>query len=92
MAKAKAKGRREKHIKLERTMNEEQQKSLHAFRREIKITRTFSLHLFVIHSGRAATLLPSPPRTPHPVRLLYSVLPKSVANELRHQRPVPPKR
>ncbi|XP_037710200.1 guanylate cyclase soluble subunit beta-1 [Drosophila subpulchrella] len=25
-------------------------------------------------------------------RLLYSVLPKSVANELRHQRPVPPKR
>lgn len=35
-------------------MNEEQQKSLHAFRREIKITRTFSLHLFVIHSGRAA--------------------------------------
>ncbi|EDS45084.1 guanylate cyclase soluble subunit beta-1 [Culex quinquefasciatus] len=25
-------------------------------------------------------------------RLLYSVLPKTVANELRHQRPVPPKR
>ncbi|XP_053945101.1 guanylate cyclase soluble subunit beta-1 isoform X1 [Anastrepha ludens] len=25
-------------------------------------------------------------------RLLYSVLPKSVANELRHERPVPPKR
>lgn len=25
-------------------------------------------------------------------RLLYSVLPQSVANELRHQRPVPPKR
>lgn len=25
-------------------------------------------------------------------RLLYSVLPPSVANELRHQRPVPPKR
>lgn len=25
-------------------------------------------------------------------RLLYSVLPKSVANELRHQRPVAPKR
>lgn len=35
-------------------MNGEQHKSLHAFRREIKITRTFSLHLFVIHSGRAA--------------------------------------
>lgn len=77
-----------KHIKLGRTMNEEQQKSLHAFRREIKITRTFSLHLFVIHSGRAA----SPSALDTPDRLLYSVLPKSVANELRHQRPVPPKR
>lgn len=78
-----------KHIKLARTMNEEQQKSLHAFRREIKITRTFSLHLFVIHAGRAALPLRL---GPPPDRLLYSVLPKSVANELRHQRPVPPKR
>lgn len=68
-------------------MNGEQQKSLHAFRREIKITRTFSLHLFVIHSGRAAA-----PLNTTLDRLLYSVLPKSVANELRHQRPVPPKR
>lgn len=79
-----------------RTMNEEQQKSLHAFRREIKITRTFSLHLFVIHPDScchslAAPRLASAPPPAH-TRLLYSVLPKSVANELRHQRPVPPKR
>lgn len=79
------KQKKKKHIKLARTMNGEQQKSLHAFRREIKITRTFSLHLFVIHSVCAAL-----PTTLD--RLLYSVLPKSVANELRHQRPVPPKR
>lgn len=30
--------------------------------------------------------------SPNPRRLLYSVLPPSVANELRHKRPVPAKR
>lgn len=44
---------------------------------------------------RCITLLPPPlmlPIRPPPPRLLYSVLPPSVANELRHKRPVPAKR
>lgn len=38
------------------------------------------------------SLHPPPPPLPSPLRLLYSVLPPSVANELRHKRPVPAKR
>lgn len=45
-----------------------------------------------LHCSAAAAVQHFQPSSFSPLRLLYSVLPPSVANELRHKRPVPAKR